>query len=534
MELEFLNLINNKKNNKKKEGIPVSKIWSQRTSIHPIELQNIIENDDIDLDYAYSLLFTDNRDIYRKNPTYKRKQVHKKNKLVFLKHISGESEKILNEIYTKMNYMKDKTEDLNKLNTLGMQKTSKTYFRTNRPKSNDISNGRKKRNQSASTYNKTQTINFNLSKSKSFTNNRLQTYNDSKNISNFNNLLTPKKESNNLFLFTNENTKVETKENANSNFNSFKRKLNISSSFNKNRKSKILLNYNENKFPLKINLNYKFDEKSDLLIDEGEEKFRKLINMDVEKLYSKNKKKKLNLSRLNNEYRLQINKSFNKYKSKKHLKELNKFQIEDMSVRKDIEIVKSQMNQKINDRCQGQYFKKQYLKLKNLNEKSKRAKSFEKDPFPVQIPYNILFRNTNKIKNVKVNPHGYKIRAYYDYCTSCEKMQNLQNKDLLEFGANLIFGHLKIKDYKLLNNTLDELFNLLETEPIIKYIDYFKNKKPNKDKDELNERIKNYFPSFIETEKKIQKINKNRKSDNENVLDKIDDIKNSLNKEIKN
>ena len=528
MKLEFLNLINNKNSKKKKKEIPISRIWSHRTSIHPIDLQNTMENDDNELNYFYSLLFTDNRDIYKKNPTYKRKQVHKKKNLAFLKHISGEAEKILNDIYTKINYMKDKTKELNKLNTLSMQKTSKNYFRTNRPKTFNINNRRKKRPESASTYHQNQTINFNLSNSKTFTNNRFHNFNESKNISNLNNLITPK-ETNNIYYFTNENTKEETKEIPNSNLNSFIKRRNISSAINRNKKSKTLLNFNKSKFPFKINLNYKLNEKSDLLIDEREEKFRKLINVDVEKLYSKNKKKKLNLSRLNDEYRVQMNKSFTKYKSRNHLKELNKFQRDDMSVRQDMEIVKSKINKKINDRCQGQYFKKLYLKLKNANEKDKKAKSLIKRSLPVQIPFNILLRNTNHIRNVKFNPHGYKIRAYYDFCGNYEKKQKLQNKDLLKFKNNLK-GHFITKDYKFLNSALDELFNLLETEPVINYIDNFKNEKPNRDKDELNERIKTYFPALTETEKKIQKIiDKHKKPDNENILDKIDEIKNLLN-----
>ena len=224
-----------------------------------------------------------------------------------------------------------------------------------------------------------------------------------------------------------------------------------------------------------------------------------------------------------------MNKSFTKYKSRNHLKELNKFQRDDMSVRQDMEIVKSKINKKINDRCQGQYFKKLYLKLKNANEKDKKAKSLIKRSLPVQIPFNILLRNTNHIRNVKFNPHGYKIRAYYDFCGNYEKKQKLQNKDLLKFKNNLK-GHFITKDYKFLNSALDELFNLLETEPVINYIDNFKNEKPNRDKDELNERIKTYFPALTETEKKIQKIiDKHKKPDNENILDKIDEIKNLLN-----
>jgi len=270
-----------------------------------------------------------------------------------------------------------------------------------------------------------------------------------------------------------------------------------------------------------------------LFIDKGEEKYRNLINIDIPKLYSTNKKKHLNLARLNDVYRVQMNKSLRQYNAENHLKELNKIQRDNISVRQSMEDVKCKMNQKINDRCQGQYYKKEYLKFKEENEKEKKAKSKEKKPFPVQIPFNIFFRSTDNKKKVKVFPHGYKIRAYYDYCASCDRIQKTKNNDLLEFGADLIFGHLHNKDYDLIYNSLDELFNALEIEPIVKYIDKFKNEKPNKDKNVLNDRIKSYFPVLTETEKKIQKMEqhqivKRKKLSEDKILDKINETKKLL------
>ena len=352
-------------------------------------------------------------------------------------------------------------------------------------------------------------------------------------MQNNNNLSTSRNDTttNNLYINTYENTKMNTKENTN--FNASAKRKNISSAFNRNKKAKTILSYNKNKLPLKSSLNFKLNNPSNLLEDKGEEKFRNLINIDVPKLYATNKRKHLNLSRLNDIYRVQMNKTFGKYDIEKHLKELNKIQRDDMSVRKDMEKIKKKLNQKIDDRCQGLFYKKEYLKLKEENEKINRAKSAAKKPFPVQIPFNILFRDKNKQK-VKVFPNGYKIRAFYDYCVNCEKVQKAKNEKLLKFGADLLFSHLHLRDFELLNNELDEIFNVLEVDPIVKYIENFKNEKPNKDKDELNERINNYFPVLIETEKKIQKFEQNqiikRKKVHEvdNVLDKIDETKKLL------
>ena len=63
-------------------------------------------------------------------------------------------------------------------------------------------------------------------------------------------------------------------------------------------------------------------------------------------------------------------------------------------------------------------------------------------------------------------------------------------------------------EIKYLNNSLDELFNALEIDSIVKYIDKFKNEKVCKNNDIFKERIKNYFPALTETEKNIQKIKK--------------------------
>ena len=199
-----------------------------------------------------------------------------------------------------------------------------------------------------------------------------------------------------------------------------------------------------------------------------------------------------------------------------------------------MEKVKGKINKKIDDRAQGLYYKKEYLKFKEENERDKKARSLEKKPFPIQIPFNILFRDEENKKEIKVFPHGYKIRAYYDYCASCERIQKSKNKDLLEFGADLLFGHINAKDHELLYKSLDELFNALEIEPIMKYIDKQQNEKINNDKSAFEEKIKEYFPVFTETEKILQqmedrKIIKTKKFDeNIDILEKIHQTKRLL------
>ena len=98
----------------------------------------------------------------------------------------------------------------------------------------------------------------------------------------------------------------------------------------------------------------------------------------------------------------------------------------------------------------------------------------------------------------------------------------------------MLFGHLNNKNNELLYSSLDEVFNALEVEPITKYIDTFKNEKPIKDKEVLKDRMKNYFPVLIETEKKLQKMGqyhilKKRETLEKDILDKINETKRLLN-----
>lgn len=526
MELKFMNLT--KKNTKKDSEIPTNRVWKNIGETSPIDLPKLMKACDKIFNNAYSSLYADNRAIFRYNPTYKRRKIFNKKKTFFLENISSDSEKLLNKLYTKINFMKNETKELQKLNTISMQKTSKSYFRTNRPKTSNIYNPIRTRIESSS-YNRTKTNNSNLSSSKALSKDKLRN-NHMKNQIKFNSLL-KKNDKNNIYTIANENTKDNTY--VSSTLNSFPKRKHIVSAINKSKKFNNLLNIGQNKSSSRINTNYNFLIPGNLFEDKGEEKFRDLIDIDVNKLYSTNKKKQLNLARLNDIYRVQMNKSFGNHNTENHLKELNKIQRDNISVRKDMEKIKQKMNQKINDRCQGLFYKKQYLKFKQENEKEKMRKSLAKKPFPINIPFNILFRDTKEHKNVRVFPHGYKVRAFYDYCFSCDRIQRAKDKDLIKFGADLLFGHLNNKNYELLYNSLDEVFNTLEVEPITKYIDTFKNEKPIKDKELLKDRIKNYFPVLIETEKKLQKMGqyhilKKRETLEKDILDKISETKKLL------
>ena len=87
-----------------------------------------MENQDNSCNYAYSLLFSDNRAIIMNNPIYKRRKVHNKKPSNFLKYISGNSEKILSKAYNKINFMKNESKELQKLNSLSLQKHPEIFL----------------------------------------------------------------------------------------------------------------------------------------------------------------------------------------------------------------------------------------------------------------------------------------------------------------------------------------------------------------------------------------------------------------------
>ena len=524
MEPNIFKLLKNKSSKKNNHSINDSSIWEQNIGSEPVNLPLAIKNKINASKVEHAILYTDNKIISLNESVKKKRQVDKNKKIKIYKYIHDDTEKLLTKVYNKMNFMKNENKELQKLNSLSLQKTSKCFFQTNRPKTTKSEFGFNDRSNI-----KVQNLFFGKTFSKKNTNRNINYSEDTNSLDN--KLLTSRNiEINNNINNTNENTKEET----NSNLNSAKKTRKVLSALDKMKKSNLsTFNDNQSKFAKSLKRK-KIIFPLDINQNTGEEKFRNLIYVDVEKLYATNKSKKLNLSRINEIYRVQMNKSLNQYNPDRHLLELNKIQLNNINVRQDMEKVKGKMNKKLYDRGQGLFYKNQYLKLKEGIEKENKRRSLEKKPDPIQIPFNIFFKDDEKHKNVKVFPHGYKIRAFYDYWQNCERIQKSKNNDLLNLGADLLFGHINEKDHELLYNSLDELFNALEINPIMKYIDEIKNEKVNRDKNELNERFKKYFPVFTNTEKIMQQLEKRRitkikkYNENFNVLEKIYEVKNLI------
>ena len=163
MEPEIFHIINKKQNKKSKNENPSNRVWSHKCSTHEVNIPKVMFSQDKEFNYAYSLLFSDNRDIKMNKPIYKRRKINNRKKTHFLKYISSDSEKILNKAYSKINFMKNESKELQKLNSLSLQKISKTYFRTNRPKTSNFNYSLRNRNRNSSTNINYQIQSFNLS-----------------------------------------------------------------------------------------------------------------------------------------------------------------------------------------------------------------------------------------------------------------------------------------------------------------------------------------------------------------------------------
>ena len=516
--MRLLKLQNKKKN---KYGIDNERIWEQNIGTNAVNLPFAINQRNKALIAEHAILYNEKRAILLNEIIKKKRNIDKNKKVKIYKYINDNIENLLTKVHDKIDFMKNEDIELQKFNSLGLQKTSKCYFQTNRPKTSIYD---------FLSYEEpiVKAPNSNLGRSLSKKGRKGNINSLSLNLEDKNIIDNKLLNSRNYELhnnYTNENTK-ET--NLSTNFLKTKRKT--LSAMNKTKKC-LTTNNNQNKFA-KSTTNKKIFFPINVYENKGEERFRNLIDLDVEKLYSTKKKKKLNFARINEIYRVQMNKSLKKYDAGRHLKELNKIQLNDIKVRKDMEKVKGRVNKKLDNICQGLFYKKQYLKIKEENDKYKNLKSKEKKPTPFYIPFNIYFKDDEKHKNVKVFKHGYKMRAFYDYYANCERIQKSKNNDLMEFGADLLFGHMNAKDHELLYESLDELFSALEIQPIMKYIDEMKNEKVNRDENVLKERFKKYFPVFTESEKIIEEMEKRKiikeKKLNENIdniLEKINETK---------
>ena len=207
--------------------------------------------------------------------------------------------------------------------------------------------------------------------------------------------------------------------------------------------------------------------------------------------------KSINYIRYNDSFRRDINKAFQKYNPNINLKYLKKLRNEDNDVKKALDEINTKVNLEIEEKTKGDFYRKKY---ENIMQKSKENS-----------------QETEKHKMMKTRSTNF------NSLNSTKNNFNVKKKKKID---------LKEKELDLMEDALEPLFNVLEIEPIEKYIDdTFKNKKI--DKNILSKKEKDYFPRLIETERALQKIQINKlnienENNLENTLKKVNDDQISL------
>jgi hypothetical protein len=443
------NLNNKKKSSAKKPLIKDNRIWTQKSKVY---ISNIIFdiNRDIKFINKAKLLLNEIEDInIDDNNNIKKlleKKLQKKKQKpmkVYKGLISERYSSIIKNIYNKINKLNEKSKELQKFNGLGLQHTSSQYYRSSRPKSANTPKEKifqKMRPASASTCFESKMMGLNTTKNKM-------------NIRNNLNFLKLKKEKN----------KYKT---LNSSHRTFRDGYKI-------KKGK----FNFNKV-------------------DNEKKLMDLRFTNLDKMYKENNKRSINLARLNDVYRMELNKNLNMYSPKRHLKDMKQIQLEEMDIRQEMFDINRQIDERINERCQGLFFKREYEKyiLKNKNNliKSKSNKSMND--------------SINKSKKVA---GSFRLRANYSSKNLFDpKIHNIF-QDNLNKKKNKEFSEKERLEKKKesLKNILDQLGSTLDIEPVHKYIiDESKTNRIVSKKKELFEKQKEYFPVLDEVKQKIDEV----------------------------
>ena len=236
------------------------------------------------------------------------------------------------------------------------------------------------------------------------------------------------------------------------------------------------------------------NNKSEDNYSKSENKFKNLIYVDLPSLYDSLHSKNLNFTRINDNYRNDMNIIFSRYNPSNYIKKLNIIQRDNIEARKTMEKIKRKINIKVIDRCTGKFFKKKYKQIKSA-EKRETFSLKKMRILPEKIPFNINFMNNSE--KLKILPSGYKLRALYDFSKNKNQMKKTITKKIRIKNKRDSINKLFEKDYELLDNTLEQLFGSLENKPIMNLIDNIEQKKIKDTIDKKN-REKIFFPCFNE------------------------------------
>ena len=250
----------------------------------------------------------------------------------------------------------------------------------------------------------------------------------------------------------------------------------------------------------------------DLKIDNTKEKKfgSKFINLNS---IIEADEKKGNIRRLNELHRININRALKKFTPSMHLKLMKQIQVEDKSMKRNINNINEKINKKIKERCGGFYFKKQYERFisenkKNLNE------SLSIDSF------------NDKNNNKKINSKILSLSQSYSSKTSYKPKINYMSKQSKknENSERTDKGRTKIK-----KESFREISELLKYTLDIEHIHNFINSKYKfRNKNDIKKKKKKYFSNLEEINKKL----KGKTEDYSEVENKIFQLEELLSKDL--
>lgn len=226
--------------------------------------------------------------------------------------------------------------------------------------------------------------------------------------------------------------------------------------------------------------------------------FSEGIISNLNKIHNSKNSKLINYNRLHELYRVQINRELRAYKPLEHLKDMLKIQNDDMEVRQKIQDIKKEIDKKVELRCKGKYFKKEY---DNFIKKNKSSKDNN-----MKFLYDNMCFFEHKEEKMKRPLSSFKLRKNYSSLNLFEaKAHNLQKqKKKNKKRKNATFQEKIERDNEILENILVQLQGTLEKDPIIKYIDKCKEQSIKKDdKEKIKE---HFFPQYQEIDKYMERL----------------------------
>ena len=230
----------------------------------------------------------------------------------------------------------------------------------------------------------------------------------------------------------------------------------------------------------------------------------KYLNVNI-----KENDNKINLARLLNVYRRKMNNSINIYNPKKHLKDMNLLQIEDINMRRNINNLNDKIKKTIKNRCGGFYFKHKYEKYIATKNKTEQINEFKlkSSEYIKDKKNNKSISNRNKLALLR--KRSFSANNFLNQRINSRNEEKTAEKEKMK------------QKRENLKNILDMLKLSLDIEPIHAYINDKVKFRNRINKDIKGDKIK-YFSQYEEMSKKIEEINE----DNKETYESDNNIKN--------